>query len=196
MLVPDCSPAVAALTAATTAASATATTATEATTTTAEATTAAAATRLARLGLVHAERAPIDERAVHALDRRRRLLISAHRDEREAARAARLAVHDDVNVGDLAAGREGLANAVARGVEGKVADVKTIAHVSLSLLFCGGSDPRRLAPTTCNPMSRRDRCRIATGIVAFTRCVVWGRSTRSRNTNFEKSGKLVNSNVS
>jgi hypothetical protein len=149
MPVPDCSPAVAALTAATTAAIPTTTTeaaaATAAATTTEPAATAAA-TRLARFGLVHAEGATVNERAVHALDRGRGLLIRPHGDEREAARAARLAVHHDVNVGNLAASREGFADAVARGVEGKVADVKTIAHVSLSFAFTAGSDPRVWRP--------------------------------------------------
>src|SRR5262249_12365719 len=69
------------------------TTATAAVAARAAATTAAAAwTGLARLSFVHPQRAPVDLRAVHGLDCGLRIGVGRHLDEREAARAAGIAI--------------------------------------------------------------------------------------------------------
>jgi len=112
--------AVATATAAITAAATTIAT-TAATTTTAAAVTTTAATaaaaRLALLGLVDAERATVEGVPVHALDRLRGFLGGAHGDEREAARAARLAVAYEVDVADRSEFLERRADAFSIGVE-------------------------------------------------------------------------------
>jgi hypothetical protein len=99
---------------------------------TAAATTATAtAAILALFSLVDSERTAIDERAVELRNGLRGLLRSAHRDECKTARLPGLTVGHDVNVGDLADCRKCGSDGVVGSVERKVADVKTIAHVSL-----------------------------------------------------------------
>src|SRR5207253_1653491 len=51
-----------------------------------------------------------------------------HLDEAEAARAAGLAVADDLGAGDVAVLAERLAQVVRGGLEGEVADVQVLAH--------------------------------------------------------------------
>src|SRR4051812_5017284 len=89
------------------------------TTPTAATATAAAATLGAGLGFVDAEGASVEERAVHRLDGGLRLLIRRHGYEGEAARAARLAVHDEVHVGDFAELGKCRTDRVRRSVERK-----------------------------------------------------------------------------
>ena len=122
-------------TATTAAAVATAATAAEATA------TAAAAARLALLGLVDAERATVEGAAVHALDGLRGLLGRAHGHEREAARAARLAIRDEVDVTDSAEFLEGLADAFSIGVERKIPNVQTSVHRLLDLALRDATNP-------------------------------------------------------
>lgn len=99
----------------------------------ATATATAAAARLALLGLVDAERATVEGAAVHTLDGLRGLLGRAHGHEREAARAARLAIRDEVDVADSAEFLEGLADAFSIGVERKIPNVQTSVHRLLDL---------------------------------------------------------------
>ena len=61
---------------------------------------AAAGALRALLGLVHAEGAALERRAVHRRDGLARLVRAAHRHEAEAARPAGLAIGHDVHVGD------------------------------------------------------------------------------------------------
>jgi hypothetical protein len=115
----------------TTAAVATAT-ATAATTTTVTATAAATAARLALLGLIHAERATVEGLAVHAFDGLGGFLGGAHRDEREAARAAGLAIGHEVDVADIPELLKRGADAIGGGVEREVSNVQTSIHRACS----------------------------------------------------------------
>src|SRR5262249_38151388 len=95
----------------------------------AAATTAAAAAGLALLGLVDAQRTAVELRAVHRLDRRLCVSIRRHLDEREAARAAGVAIEHDAAALDLAAiGAERGSQGLLCGVERKIAYVETLAH--------------------------------------------------------------------
>src|SRR5690606_4920145 len=94
----------------------------------AAAATAAAAAALALLGLVDAERTAVHHRAVGLGNRLLRFRVRSHRDEREAARAAGLTIHDDVHVGHRAAARKRVADAVGGRVEGQIAYVKSVSH--------------------------------------------------------------------
>jgi hypothetical protein len=114
-----------------TAAAATIATATAAAAAIATTTTTTAATRLALLGLVDAERPTIEGLAVHALNRLGRFLGRAHRDKREAAAAAGLAVSHEVDVRDRAELLERSADAIGIGVERKISNVQTSVHLSL-----------------------------------------------------------------
>jgi hypothetical protein len=105
-----------------------ATAATTATAVAAAAAAAAAAALLARLSFVHAERAPVEGRAVHGLHRLCRFIGGAHGHERETARAAGLAIRHEVDVGDSSELLEGSANAVGVGVERKVSYIQTSVH--------------------------------------------------------------------
>jgi len=123
----------AATTTAATATTAAATTATASTTTataatTAEPATSAASTVLALFGLIDAERATVEQGAVHLGDGLGGLGRGAHRHEREATGLARFAVRDDVDVGDLPEGGEGSAYGFSSGLEGEVPDVEAISH--------------------------------------------------------------------
>jgi hypothetical protein len=99
---------------ATVAAAATAAAATVATAATAAATEAAAAAATAAaeatapafltgLGLIDAQRTTIEVGAVHGLDRRLGVLVIRHLDEREAARATRVAIEHDLHFRHLTA---------------------------------------------------------------------------------------------
>ena len=123
--------AVATAAAAATAATAAATTTTiaAAATTTAAAAAAATRTRLALHGLVHLEGAAAEFDAVHGLDRGLSVRLRCHFYEREAAATASVAIDHDVRALDLAAvllerGDE----LVLHGVEGQVANEKTLTH--------------------------------------------------------------------
>src|SRR5260221_11395679 len=137
---------IAAAAAATTAAATAISTTTAAAPTTTAAAAAATAARLALLSLVHAERATVEDRAVHPLDRGGCVLGGAHRDEREATRAAALAVGDDVHVRDLSGLGERRAHGVEGRVERKVADVESVTHSLLSLSFRVGTAGARASP--------------------------------------------------
>src|SRR5262249_23630239 len=131
---PAISAAAAATAAATTATAATTPVATAATATTAAAVTAAAAAALlALLGFVHTERPSIEGRAVHALDGLGRFIGGAHGHEREAARAAGLAIGHEVDVAYSAELLECSADAVSGRVEREVSNVKTSVHRLLKL---------------------------------------------------------------
>jgi hypothetical protein len=97
-------------------------------------TTAATATaaRLALLGLVHAERATVEGLAVHAFDGLGGFLGRAHRDEREAARAAGLAIGHEVDVADISELLKRSADAIGSGVEREVSNVQTSVHRACS----------------------------------------------------------------
>jgi hypothetical protein len=128
--------ATAAISAATTAAAISATTAAVATSTATAAvaaTTTAAAALLARLGFVDAERATIKVLAVHRLHGLGALFGGAHRHECEAARAARLAIGNEMDVGDGSKLLKGAADGINGCVEGKIADVQTSGHCSCSI---------------------------------------------------------------
>jgi hypothetical protein len=102
--------------------------------TAAEPTTAPAGTALlALLGFVDPERPAIERATVHALDRLGGFLRSSHGYEREAARAAGLAVRDQV---DITYGSEFLergTDAFSIGVERKISNVQTSVHRLLDL---------------------------------------------------------------
>ena len=94
--------------------------------------TAAAATSAAlrtRLGLVHAQVAPVELHAVQLLDRGLSFLVGRELGEREATRASGVAVHHEVEVLDVATvlREDGLQGVLGR-VPGEVADVETLAH--------------------------------------------------------------------
>src|SRR5262249_48940389 len=99
-------------------------------TTTTAATATATATRRAVLRLVDAERAPVELGAVELADRVGRGLAGGHLDEREAARAAGLAIGHHLDVDHLAAGGEGGAQVLLRGVIGEVAHIQSVLHRS------------------------------------------------------------------
>jgi hypothetical protein len=129
-------PAVTAIAVATTT-TATAITAATATTTptpvaaTATAATAEATTLRPLLGLVDSQRAAVERRPVHRLDRFRGFGWRAHRHEAEAPRLARGAIRHDVDVSHLADARKGFAHRLDGGGKRQIADVKTRSHVSL-----------------------------------------------------------------
>ena len=126
-------------TAAATTAAATTTTATTAATVAAAAAvvTAAAATAaaalLALLGLVNAERAPVEGAAVHTLDGLRGLLGGTHGHECKTARAARLTIRDEVDVADRSELLERSTDAISIGVERKITNIQTSVHRLLDL---------------------------------------------------------------
>jgi hypothetical protein len=105
----------AATTAATTTAAATATKTTT--------TTAAATAALALFSFIDAQRAAVELRAVELRDGSTRLLVSPHRHESKATRLARLAVLNDVDVRDLAALGECVAQRLRRRLKGQIAYV-------------------------------------------------------------------------
>lgn len=114
-------------------ATAAATVPTAATAATAVATAAtAAAARLALLGLVDAERATVEGLAVHALDRLGGFFGCAHRDEREAARAARFTVTHEVDVADGSKTLERGADAIGGRIEREISNVQTSVHRACS----------------------------------------------------------------
>ena len=143
--------AVAAAAAVVTAAAATAAVATAATTTTVSAVAAAATTAvaaaaaaavaaataaaalLALLGLVNAERAPVEGAAVHTLDGLRGLLGGTHGHECKTARAARLTIRDEVDVADRSELLERSTDAISIGVERKITNIQTSVHRLLDL---------------------------------------------------------------
>jgi hypothetical protein len=93
----------------------------------ATAATAAAAARLV-FGLVDAQAAPIEVRAIERADRLSSGIFLLHLDEGEAACAARLAVHDHIDRGHVTmAGEEGPEVALRRR-EGKVSNVDFLAQ--------------------------------------------------------------------
>src|SRR5579859_236400 len=151
-------PAVATIAIATAATAATTVTAAAAMAATPEAAAAATALR-ALLGLVDAQRAPVEVGAVHLLDGLLGLGLRAHRHEAEAARLARGPVGDDVDVRDLTDAREGLAHGVDGGRKRQIADVQTRSHVSL-LSVAASSPPQkgvRANELACHPNQPRNR---------------------------------------
>jgi hypothetical protein len=134
-------PAIAAAAAATAAATTTATAAivaataattpvaTAATTTAAVAATAAAAAALlALLGFVYTERTSVERLAVHALHGLGRFVGGAHGHEREAARAAGLAIGHEVDVTNSTELLECSADAISGGVEREISNIQTSVH--------------------------------------------------------------------
>ena len=117
----------------------------------AAATTTAAAV-LALLGLVDAERATVEGPAVHTLDRLGGFLGGAHGHEREAARAARFAVRDQVDIADRSEFLERGADAFSIGVERKVSNVQTSVHRLLDLAQKRGFNPPQRGP--CSALKR------------------------------------------
>jgi hypothetical protein len=100
----------------------------------AEATAAAAATAgLTLLGFVDAEWATVEGATVHAFDRLGRLFRRTHGHECKAARAARLAIRDEVDVADGSELLERGADAISGGVEREISDVQTSVHPACSI---------------------------------------------------------------
>jgi hypothetical protein len=119
-----------------TAAAAAITTAATAITAASTATESAAATTaalLALLGFVNAERSTVESAAIHTLDRLGGFLGGTHGHEREAARAARFAIGDEVDVADGSELLERGADAFCIGVEREIANVQTSVHRLLDL---------------------------------------------------------------
>jgi hypothetical protein len=96
-------------------------------------TTATAAAGLTLLGLVDAERATIEGAAIHAFDRLGGFFRRAHGHECKAARAARLAIRDEVDVADGSEFLERGANAISGGVEREISNVQTSVHPACSI---------------------------------------------------------------
>jgi hypothetical protein len=91
--------------------------------------------RIALAGLVDAQRATVEIRAVEFLQRLLRELGRGHLDEGEAPRPAGLAIHDDRDARDLAPVRaEELAERLLVGVVVQVAHVELRAHGTRDLL--------------------------------------------------------------
>jgi hypothetical protein len=124
--------AIVAATAATTTPVATAAAAT-ATTAAVAAASAATAALLALLGFVHTERPSVERLAVHALDGLGGFIGRAHGHEREAARAASLAIGHEVDVANRTELLECSADAVSGCVERKVSNIQTSVHRLLKL---------------------------------------------------------------
>jgi len=107
-----------------------------ATTTAAISTAAATATTgLTFDGFTDRDRAAIQQRAVHGLHGRGALVIGFHLEEREAAAAAGLAIHDHFRRGDGAELREGFRQTLRRDRVGQVAHKQFTTH---SRLGAGG----------------------------------------------------------
>jgi hypothetical protein len=108
----------------------TATTATaSAATTEASATAATTATAaLALFGLINLEGTAIDDCAIHGLNRLLRALRRAHRDERKAAGAARVAIRHNVDIRDLIVRGKLRTKGLGRGVKREVSNIKTLSH--------------------------------------------------------------------
>jgi hypothetical protein len=121
---PAATTATAAISAATAATTPVATAATAAT----AATVAAAAALLALLGFVHTECPSVEGRAVHTLDGLRRFLAGTHGHEREAARAAGLAIGHEVDVAHSSELLECSADAVSACVEREISNIQTSVH--------------------------------------------------------------------
>src|SRR5262249_46295240 len=93
------------------------------------ATAAATTARRALFGLVDAQCATVEVLAVHPGDRLLRLVLAAHRHEGEAARAARVAIRDDLGLDDGAELGERVLKRRLVGVEGEIAYVEPGTHV-------------------------------------------------------------------
>ncbi len=130
-----------------TAAAAMAATASESATTT--------TTLRALFGLVHAEGATIEVRAVHGFNGLLGLGRRPHRHEPESARLTRRTVRHDMDVRDLADAREGLANGLSGGRKRQVADIQTRSHVSLFSRLRPRVRLRSARPSTWDPIDRR-----------------------------------------
>src|SRR5690606_29466193 len=105
----------------------------------AAATTTAAAAEAARalrplLGLVHPQRAAVELRAVHLLDRGLRRLRRGHLDEPEAAGPAGLALGHQLHLDRLTELGERVAQRLLGGREGEVSHIESISHLHFS---CG-----------------------------------------------------------
>lgn len=104
------------------------TTATTSATTSATAATTTTATAATLVGFVDSDGAPVELVPVHALHRRLRGLCIAHRDETEAARATRFAIHDDLGLShDTKLGERSAQPLVVR-VPAKAAYKKLVSH--------------------------------------------------------------------
>src|SRR5690606_10700050 len=123
------------------AATVTATAATEAAATAAAAAEAAATATAAEataapgpvLGLVHAQGTPTKQSTVELRDGRLGRLIGTHRDERKAARAPRLPIHDEVHIAHLAHSLERRTHVVRRRAKRQVPHIQSLTHIALSL---------------------------------------------------------------
>ena len=93
----------------------------------------AAAALLALLGLVNAERTPVEGAAVHTLDGLRGLLGGTHGHECKTARAARLTIGDEVDVADRSELLERSTDAISIGIERKISNIQTSVHRLLDL---------------------------------------------------------------
>src|ERR1051326_5971139 len=88
---------------------------------------------LARARLVDRQAATVQVFAVELLDGGLALFLRRHLDEAEAARAARVAVFDDVGRLDRTGLREEVAQVFAGGLEREVPDVEFHGHVNFLL---------------------------------------------------------------
>ena len=110
--------------------------------------------------------------AVEGRDGRLRLSVGRHLDEGEAARTARLAIHDDVDVGDFTVRREQRPDVVFRRLEGKVAAVDPLTHGRSNR-----SRPYEETPRGRRPLGSRRRREILPN--GGTPLGTWGRRRRT-----------------
>jgi hypothetical protein len=105
----------------------------------ATATTTTATTAAVRplFRFVDAESAAVEVSAVHGLHGHLGLGAGTHGDEREAARLAGHAISHEVNVNDLAACSERIAQRILGRVKSEISDIETIGHFTISLLQSG-----------------------------------------------------------
>src|SRR5262249_45168710 len=91
-----------------------------------------AATLLLRL--IHADGTAVELGAVHLGHRAARSLLVGEGHEAEAARAARLAIVDDLGLGDFTEAGEAIAKAVVRSREAQTAHKQFLTHLCPSII--------------------------------------------------------------
>jgi len=102
--------------------------------TAAKAATAAAAraTAWAIFGFIDAQWASAEHGAIELRNRGLSRFVSAHRHEREATRAAGLAIHHNVYVGHFADTFKRSSHIICRGIERQIPHIQSLAHLCSS----------------------------------------------------------------
>lgn len=80
------------------------------------------------LGFVNLNVTAVEVFSVHARDGSGAFVSFAESDEGETTRAARLTIHSDINIGDVAELAEGVTEAVFGGVERKITNIEFGVH--------------------------------------------------------------------